>query len=132
MASHQKTLLSIIELGGYPDFSKAYRLAGFQIEKVTTMRKALSALKKCTPDVVVAEFNFQSDFRDRTSSLESLLAKLQGKHPEARVIIFYEKEFAHKFNLIQERFNIFESIAFPIEEKQLSDCLERAINTVSA
>lgn len=132
MAAYKKTLLSIIEHGGYPDFSEVYRQAGYQVEKVVSIRKALSALKKCTPDVVVAEFNFQSDFRDRTSSLESLLAKLQGKHPDARVIIFYEKEYAHKFKLLQDRFTIFESIAFPIEEKHLSDCLERAINIAEA
>lgn len=132
MALNQKTLLSIIELGGYPDFSVAYRQAGFQVEKVTSMRKALSVLKQCTPDVIVAEFNFQSDFRDRTSSLESLLAKLQGKHTEVRVIIFYEKEYSHKFQILKERFDFFESMAFPIDEKQLSKCLDSAISTVEA
>ena len=132
MALNQKTLLSIVELGGYPDCTRAYRQAGFQVEKVTSMRKALSALKKCTPDAIVAEFNFQSDFRDRTSSLESLLAKLQGKHPKAHVIILYDKEYAHKLDLIQARFTIFESLPFPIDEKQLSDCLDRVVNTVEA
>jgi DNA-binding NtrC family response regulator len=132
MVSNQKTLLSITEIGGYPDFSDVYRQAGFRTENITSMRKALSALKKVTPDVVVAEFNFQSDFRDRTSSLESLLAKLQGKHSKARVIIFYDKEYSRQFNLLQERFTIFESIPFPIEEKQLSDILDRIVNTAEA
>lgn len=128
MNSGGKKLLSIIELGGYPDFSGAYRRAGFQVEQVTSMRKALSALKKCTPDVVVAEFNFQSDFRDRTSSLESLLAKLESRHPDTRVIIFYEKEYTKQFNLLKSQYNLFESLSFPITEKQLSDCLERTGN----
>ena len=128
MTSRARTLLSIIELGGYPDFTDVYRQAGFQVEKVISMRKALLVLKKCTPDVVVAEFNFQSDFRDRTSSLESLLAKLQGKHPDAHVIIFYEKEYTKQFNLLKSCYGLFESLPFPIEEKQLSACLERIRN----
>lgn len=120
-----RTLLSIIELGGYPDFSDTYRQAGFRVEKATSMRKAISALKKCTPDVVVAEFNFQSDFRDRTSNLESLLAKLEGKHPDARVIIFYEKKYMEQLDLLKSRYGLFESLLFPIEERQLIDSLER-------
>ena len=120
-----RTLLSIIELGGYPDFTDVYRQAGFQVEKATSLRKALSVLKTRTPDVVVAEFNFQSDFRDRTSNLESLLAKLESKHPDARVIIFYEKEYTKQFNLLKSRYGLFESLPFPIEEEKLVDSLER-------
>jgi hypothetical protein len=50
------------------------------VTKAVTVRKAIAALKNMQPDVVVAEFNFQSDFRDRTSSLESLRAVLP-RHP---------------------------------------------------
>ena len=120
-----RTLLSIIELGGYPDFTNVYRQAGFQVEKATSLRKALSVLKKCVPDVVVAEFNFQSDFRDRTSNLESLLAKLEGKHPDTRVIIFYEKKYMKQLDLLKSRYGLFEALPFPIEEGQLIDSLER-------
>ena len=70
-------LLSIVELGGYPDFKFLYESLGYQVLHVTTVRKALALLKANQPDVIVAEFNFQSDFRDRTSSLESLLAVIQ-------------------------------------------------------
>ena len=72
----KRTLLSIIELGGYPNFTAVYQQAGFTVESVASVRKALGLLKKINPDVIVAEFNFQSDFRDRSSSLESLLAVL--------------------------------------------------------
>ena len=55
------------------------------------MRKASKFLKKTQPNVVVAEFNFQSDFRDRTSSLETLMATVQ-RIPNCKVVVFYEKE----------------------------------------
>ena len=86
----KRQLLSIIELGGYPNFTPLYEELGYNVEIATRMRKALGLLKKQQPDVIVAEFNFQSDFRDRTSSLESLLAVVQ-RLPDTRVIVFYEK-----------------------------------------
>ena len=71
-----KRLLAIIEMGGYPNFMPLYQSLGFSVEVVNSMRKARSALKKETPDVIVAEYNFQSQFRDRTSNLETLMAGL--------------------------------------------------------
>jgi len=62
-------LLSVVEIGGYPNFSQIYQRAGFDVVIETRMRKAMSTIKKRQPAVIVAEFNFQSDFRDRTSSL---------------------------------------------------------------
>lgn len=71
------TLLAIVALGGYPDLAEDYRRAGFEALRADSMLKALAILKRRSPDVVVAEFNFQSDFRDRTSGLETLMAALQ-------------------------------------------------------
>jgi ActR/RegA family two-component response regulator len=79
MTAPAKTLLSIVELGGYPDFRAIYERAGFKVETINSVRKAITALRTMKPDVIVAEFNYQSDFRDRTSSLESLLATMQSR-----------------------------------------------------
>jgi len=117
-----KHLLMIVELGGYPDFSPIYSAAGFQVETVTTMRKALSLLKKNVYDTVVCEFNFQSDFRDRTSSLESMMAVLQVK-PDTAIIVFYEKEFAHQFERIRNRFPFHAALTYPIDERLLGEAV---------
>ena len=53
-----KLLLSIVELGGYPDFTSLYRELGYEVAVETRMRKALGFLKKRKPDIIVAEFNF--------------------------------------------------------------------------
>jgi CheY-like chemotaxis protein len=111
----QKTLLSIIELGGYPDFRSIYESHGYAVTVINQMRKALRFLKQQQPDVIVAEFNFQSDFRDRSSNLESILALLQ-RHPNSRVIVFYDREFEPQFQSLQERFSIHHSQAFPVTE----------------
>jgi DNA-binding NtrC family response regulator len=86
--SSAPVLLSILELGGYPDFSRLYQSQGYQVVTMPSMRKALKFIKNNRIDVIVAEFNFQSDFRDRTSQLESLLASI-AQTPEVKVVVFY-------------------------------------------
>jgi hypothetical protein len=44
--SGKKRLLSIIELGGYPNFTPLYEELGYEVEIATRMRKALGILKK--------------------------------------------------------------------------------------
>jgi DNA-binding NtrC family response regulator len=123
--SSRPLLLSIIELGGYPNFTPLYRQAGYEVQPVVSVRKALGLLKQMKPAVIVAEFNFQSDFRDRTSSLESLLAVLQ-RTPETKLIVFYEKEYAHQLARLQARFPIYQALTYPIDEVQLEEALRRA------
>jgi len=129
--SANKSLLSIIELGGYPDFAPLYRSLGYRVETVTRMRKALGWLKRQPADVIVAEFNFQSDFRDRSSSLESLLAVVQ-RQPRTRVIIFYEKEFAPQFEQLRARLPVHHALVFPVDEAALRRCLSGEIIAASA
>ena len=118
-------LLSIVEIGGYPDFSSLYMQKGYAVEKVESMRKATKLLKKVKPAVVVAEFNFQSDFRDRTSSLETLMATVQ-RIPDCKVIVFYEKEQRPQLERLLAVFDIYSTLAFPIEESALSEILDES------
>jgi DNA-binding NtrC family response regulator len=116
------TLLAISEMGGYPTYIPLYRAMGFTVEVVNSMRKARSALKKQAPDVIVAEYNFQSQFRDRTSNLETLMAALQ-KHGGAKVIAFYEKETRHKLDQLTERFPLHATLTYPVQESELRSAL---------
>jgi len=124
ISSAGPTLLSVVELGGYPDFASLYKKHGFDVVVASSVRRALAVFKKQSPGVVVAEFNFQSDFRDRTSSLESLLAVTQ-RMPDTKVIIFYEREYRHQLERLTDRFAIFDTLAFPIQEAELEECLKR-------
>lgn len=124
-SDHKPLLLSLVELGGYPDFAPLYRREGFVVTAATSTRKAISAIKRQTPDVIVAEFNYQSDFRDRTSSLESLLASVE-RFPHTRAIVFYEKETRHQLDRLLQQFEVFRVMAYPIEEAALSAALREA------
>lgn len=118
-----RKLLAITELGGYPDFTSLYNKSGFQVDAVDSMRKALRNLKKNNYSTIVAEFNFQSDFRDRTSNLETLMAVMQ-QMDNINVIIFYEKEYEHQFDKLRARFLFHAELAYPIDEIKLKSTLD--------
>jgi hypothetical protein len=122
-AMNRNLLLSIVELGGYPDFGPLYKEYGYEVAVEKSMRKAIGFLKKQQPAVIVAEFNFQSDFRDRTSSLESLLAVVQ-RLPGTHVIVFYDREYLPQFDKLRSRLPVHSAIAFPIERAELAICLQ--------
>ena len=120
------TLLSIVELGGYPNFAPLYQSRGFTVERADSMRKAVKLLKTLQPNVIVAEFNYQTDFRDRSSNLETLMATVS-KLPNTRVIVFFEKEQQQKLERLLALFNIYDTLSFPIDEQALSSSLDRAL-----
>ena len=115
-------LLSIVELGGYPDFSPVFRNLGFNVISTDSIRKAVKLIRHHKPVVIVAEFNFQSDFRDRTSSLETVLSSIQGV-AQSKVIVFYEKEMKHQYDRFLAQFSVFASIPFPIDAVLLKKTL---------
>ena len=118
----ENTLLSIVELGGYPDFTHLYEKAGYEVVSTDSVRKATKLIRKHKPAVIVSEFNFQSDFRDRTSSLETVLSSTQGI-TDSRMIVFYEREYGHQYQRFLDSFTVFASLAFPIDEEALARAL---------
>ncbi len=115
-------LLSVVEIGGYPNFTPLYRQAGYEVIVETRMRKAMSTIKKVKPRVIVAEFNFQSDFRDRTSSLESMMSVVE-RLPDSRVVVFYETEYAHQFERLLAVHSFHRTFTFPVPEDELYACV---------
>lgn len=122
--SNTPVVLSILELGGYPDFSKLYQSLGYQVHIMESMRKALKFIKNNRVDVIVAEFNFQSDFRDRSSQLESLMASIAQK-PDVDVVVFYDKEQHHQFQRVAQRFQFIGCLPYPIDEAELAEVISQ-------
>jgi AmiR/NasT family two-component response regulator len=125
MSASKGTLLAIIEIGAYPNFTPLYEQAGYTVTIERSMRKALPQVRKLKPAVIVAEFNFQSDFRDRTSSLESLLAVVQTL-PGTKIIVFYDAEQAHQFERLRTRFPIHAALTYPVDPVRLEAALASA------
>ncbi|MGD8783451.1 MAG: hypothetical protein PVG75_03395, partial [Thioalkalispiraceae bacterium] len=123
----KKQMLVVVELGGYPNFVPLYESLGYEVTMVTSVRNAIRSLKKLRPQVVIAEFNFQSDFRDRTSSLESLLSSIQTLD-KCDVIVFYEKEHAHQLEKLTVQYSISNRLPFPIDVAELEKSLKTGMD----
>ena len=117
-----KTLLAIIELGGYPDFRSLYKSFGYEVIVESSMRKAISLLKKKKIDVIVAEFNYQHTFRDRLSSLESIIAAAQ-RMSDLKFIVLYEKEFENHLDKLRQQYHFDAEIAFPVDEEKMQQAI---------
>lgn len=115
-------LLWIFELGGYPDFTPLWQRLGYRVVRADSVRKAQALLKAEAPAAVVAELNFQSQFRDRTSNLESLLATLQ-RLPAARVVVLYEPEHAASLAKLRGRFPVHAALPHPVSEAAMAGVL---------
>jgi hypothetical protein len=117
-----KSLLAIVELGGYPNLVPLYQRLGFDVQLVTSQRKARILLKKQQPDMVVAEYNYQTDFRDRSSNLETLTAVLQG-YPEVRLLVFYPPQHEEYFEHFRRNHDVGKALPFPVVEQAVADVL---------
>jgi hypothetical protein len=121
---NKPVLLSVVELGGYPDFTPLYEAAGFSVLKTDSVRKAVKLIRQHKPAVIVAEFNFQSDFRDRSSSLETILSGSQGV-ADVSMIVFYEKEYEQQYRQrFLQNFEVAASLEFPVDEQKLKSALQ--------
>ena len=119
-----KTLLAIVEQGGYPDFTPLYESLGYQVITTPSMRKALGLLKQHKPDVITAEFIYSPMYSARISNLESLFAALQGRQLSPQLIVFINKEEQHHLAKLEMRYFISQEITYPINEEKLSNCLK--------
>ncbi len=117
-----QTLLSVIELLGYPNLRPLFERLGYRVLTEFSVRKAISLLRKETPAVIIADFYFQPDFRDRVSNLESLLATAQS-HKNVKVLVLYESAHEHALERVRARFRIDAALTLPVNETELEQVL---------
>ena len=115
-------LLSVIELLGYPNLRVIYERLGYRVLTEFSVRKAISLMRKEKPAVIVADFYFQPDFRDRISNLESLLATAQ-PHKDVKVLVLYESAHEHVLDRVRTRFRIDAALTLPVREAELESVL---------
>ncbi|HHJ20131.1 MAG TPA: hypothetical protein ENJ84_09990 [Gammaproteobacteria bacterium] len=117
----QKQLLFINEYGIYPELIAQLKKTGYDITVEHLMRKALKFIKKYSPDIVVAEFVHEAQFRDRVSNLESLLAQIEGKNMATRTLVLYEPSRQEYLDRVRGMFHIDAVLPHPIDAQQLLD-----------
>lgn len=115
-------LLAVAEFLGHGNLKSVYEAAGYQVHVEFSVRRAIAWLRKNRPAVVVADFWFQPDFRDRVSNLESLLATVQ---PMAgtRVLLYHDRAHQTALDKVGQRFHIDAALPLPVREADIAATL---------
>jgi len=117
------TLLMVNAFIGTANFKKLYQALGYAVVTEWTERKSIALVRKTPPAVIVADFFHQTDFRDRLSNLESLLATAQAS-PATRIMVFYEPAHQAVLDRVAARLRIDAALALPVDEVKLRSVLE--------
>lgn len=124
-------LLMVNAFIGTAGYKKLYQELGFSVVTEWSERKAISLLRKQPPAVIVADFYHQSDFRDRLSNLESLLAAVQSA-PNTRILVFYETAHQAVLDKVSARLRIDAAFTLPVQEDRLRATLQTWLNNPPA
>lgn len=117
------SLLMVNAFIGTAGYKKLYQELGYAVVTEWSERKAISLLRKAPPAVIVADFYHQTDFRDRLSNLESLLAAAQSS-PNTRILVFYEPDHQAVLDKVRARLRIDAALMLPVQEEQLRAWLQ--------
>lgn len=115
-------LLNVIELLGHPNQRALFERLGYRVLTEFAVRRAIGLMRKERPAVIVADFYYQPDFRDRVSNLESLLATAQSLK-EVKVVVLYEARHEHALERLRQRFRIDAALTLPLKEAELEAAL---------
>lgn len=116
MTTSPKKLLAVIEFIAHARLTALYKELGFDVTAEGRVRKAVALVRKMRPDVIVADFYFQSDFRDRLSNLESLLAAAQPLK-ETRILVFYDRKDEAAMERVRQRMRIDAALPMPVSDE---------------
>lgn len=125
------SLLMVNAFIGTAGYKKLYQDLGFTVVTEWSERKAISLLRKTPPAVIVADFYHQTDFRDRLSNLESLLATAQGA-PNTRILVFYEAAHQSVLDKVGARLRIDAAFTLPVQEDRLRATLKAWLAAANA
>jgi len=117
------SLLMVNAFIGTAGYRKLYQELGYVVVSEWSERKAISLVRKKPPAVIVADFYHQTDFRDRLSNLESLLAAVQSA-PNTRIMVFYETAHQAVLDKVSARLRIDAAFTLPVQEELLRATLQ--------
>jgi hypothetical protein len=126
-------LFSIIESPLHPDFSALYRKLGIAEVKLGSMRKAISALKSRTPDIVVAEFmyGYGNNYAGvNVSNLDVFLYSLQKYSRECDIIVMVDKREVQYVDKLSALFPIHAVLQHPVQAQAMARCLDNRSSRV--
>ncbi len=123
-------LFSIIESPAHRDFSALYRRLGIEELKFGSMRKAISALKKQVPAIVVAEFmyGYGNNYAGvNVSNLDVFLYSLQKYSRNTRIIVMVERRELQYVDKLAALFPLHAVLPVPVSEQALGQALAACV-----
>lgn len=117
-----KKLLSVVEFLEHSKLASLYKQLGYEVSTEWQVRKAIALMRKLPPDVIVADFYFQADFRDRLSNLESLLAAAQPL-AHTKILVLFDPQHQPMLDKVRSRLRMDATLTMPIKESELQSVL---------
>lgn len=127
-ASPPPVVYSIVESPAHPDCTTVCDKLGLQNLVFGSMRKAIAALRRTPPDVVVAEFfyGYGNNYAGvNVSNLDVFLHSLRKYAPRARVIVLADKTELDHIDKLRELFSIREVLAQPVTAQAIAEAVTR-------
>lgn len=118
----RRSLFSVIESSGHPNFSGLYRRLQIDETKLTSTRKTISRLKQQQPDFLVAEFfyGYGNNYAGvNISNLDVLLSTLQKYSRHTRVIVLVDKSERQYVDKLNDLFPLHAVLTLPVPEAQM-------------
>lgn len=127
-------LFSIVESPSHPNLSGLYHRLGIEEIRLPSQRRAMQALKRRAPDLVVAEFfyGFGNNYAGANlGNLDVFLASLQKYAPAARVIVLVDVTQHQYVSKLAERFVLHAVLVQPVRASDIEPLLTEE-NTITA
>jgi len=127
-----KVVFSIVESPLHPDFSALYRRLGLQEFRFGSMRKAISALKSRTPDIVVAEFiyGYGNNYAGvNVCNLDVFLYSLQKYSSDSALIVMVDKGELQYVDRLSALFPIHAVLQHPVQQQAMERCLDNRMTS---
>jgi len=121
------SLFSIVESPLHPDFSALYQRLGIKESKFSSMRKAISALKTRTPDLVVAEFmyGYGNNYAGvNVCNLDVFLYSLQKYSSDTGIIVLVDKNEYQYVEKLAALFPLHAVLKYPVREQDIEPFLK--------
>ena len=122
-----RSLFSIVESPMHPDFSALYERQGIRESKFSSMRKAISALKTQTPDLVVAEFiyGYGNNYAGvNVSNLDVFFYSLQKYKDDSKKIILVEKSEREYVQKLHNIIPLDHVLVYPVTTEDIAQAIE--------
>lgn len=121
------SLFSIVESPLHPDFSALYQRLAIKESKFSSMRKAISALKTQTPDLVVAEFmyGYGNNYAGvNVCNLDVFLYSLQKYSSDTGIIVLVDKNEYQYVEKLAALFPLHAVLQYPVREQDIEPFLK--------